>query len=109
MIKLIETGGPYGDCTSDFVVKFDRPYTIGEFIKEIYEEDTNGAWGRVRVLNGREWWDGIDICSYRSGKWETPCPPEYLDRVIESASCNGGWSLLNFYVTLKEVPEDAGD
>lgn len=109
MIKLIETGGPYGDCTSDFVVEFDHPYTIGKFIKEIYEKDTNGAWGHVRVLNGREWWDGIDICLYRYGKWEKPCPPEYLDRVIESATCNGGWSLLNFYVTLKEVSENAGD
>lgn len=44
MIKLIETGGPYGDCTSDFVVKFDRPYTIGELIKEIYEENDYSAW-----------------------------------------------------------------
>ena len=61
-------------------------------------------------MNGREWWDGIDICFYHYGKWEKPCPSEYLDRVIESATCNGGWSLLNFYVTLKEeVPENAGD
>lgn len=109
MIKLIQTGGPYGDCTSDFNVKFDRPYTIGEFIKEIYEEATERSWGHVYVTNGRDRWDGKAICFYRYG-WEKPCPPVYLDRVIESATCNGGWSLLNFYVTLKEeVPENARD
>ena len=109
MIKLIETGGPYGDCTSDFDVKFDRPYTIGELIKEIYEEDGD-SWGYVKIMNGREWWNGLDICLYRYGKWEKPCPPEYLDRVIESATCNGGWSRLDFYVTLtEEMPENAGD
>lgn len=110
MIKLIKTGGPYIDCTSNFIVKFDHPYTIGEFIKEVYEENTDGAWGHIRVTNGRESWFGTDICFYRYGKWEKPCPAEYLDRVIKSATCNGGYSLLNFYVTLtEEVEEDAGD
>lgn len=109
MIKLIETGGPYGDCTSDFDVKFDHPYTIGELIKEIYE-DGNDSWGHVKIMNGREWWNGLDICLYRYGKWEKPCPPEYLARVIESATCNGGWSRLDFYVILtEEVSENAGD
>lgn len=110
MIKLIEIGGPFGDQSFDYDVKFDHPYTIGEFIKEIYEEDTDGSWGHVYITNSREPWDGKEICFYRYGEWVKPCPPEYLDRIIESARCNGGWSLLSFHVTLKEeVSEDAGD
>ena len=108
MIKLIQTGGPYSDCTSFFDVKFDRPYTIGELIKEMYGEDSD-SWGYVRIMNGRRWWDGIDICFYRFG-WEKPCPPEYLDCTIESATAHGGWSRLDFNVILtEEVSENAGD
>lgn len=32
-MKMICTGGPYGDASSSYVVKLDKEYTVQEFVK----------------------------------------------------------------------------
>lgn len=34
-MKMICTGGPYGDASSSYVVKLDKEYTVQEFVKKL--------------------------------------------------------------------------
>ena len=95
-------------------VYFDHPYTVGEFIKDVYENrclDYGGdAYGVVDVGTFQTWRHRRSICEYRDGKWQTPCPQEYMNRTIRSARCHYGYSRYDFDIILtKEVPEDAGE
>lgn len=96
-------GSESGDATVAYNVRFDHPYTVGEFIKEFYEDSEYGNWGEVSIGDSpKQWWNCKTICFYRYGKWEIECPEEYLNRVIKSAHGRGGWSLYDFILVLKE-------
>lgn len=44
MFRLIRTHKPGGDECAPYDVRFDEPYTIGEFVKDVLTERCN-EWG----------------------------------------------------------------
>lgn len=104
MIKLeFIPNSASSDATTAYNVRFDHPYTVGEFIKEFYEDSKLGNWGSVEIGKSSDDWFGKKLCCYHSGKWEVECPKEYLDRVIKSAHGRGGWSMYDFVLVLEEA------
>ena len=47
-MKMICTGGPYGDASSSYVVKLDKEYTVQEFVKMVLDEKP-GEWGNFEI------------------------------------------------------------
>lgn len=92
------------DCTTAFLVEFDRPYTIGEFITEFFENNKEepNRWGCVAIGESEKDYFGERIAFYQFSKWQQECPKEYLNRVIKTAHGRGGWSLYDFVLVLEE-------
>lgn len=100
--RLIHTGGPYGDCTSRYDVKFNGPMTVREFIEEILNNNpiSNHEWGTIGIACEGEI-VGKPKCSYADGKITTePLPEEYMNKVIVSCTAHGGWSLMDYKITV---------
>lgn len=47
-MKMICTGGPYGDASSSYAVKLDKEYTVQEFVKMVLDEKP-GEWGNFEI------------------------------------------------------------
>ena len=78
MFRLIVAGPIGGDETRPYYVDLDRKYTVRQLIDEI-------------LLNNREW-----------GYIASQFPEEYLDRKIKCVHASGGWSRMEYIITLEE-------
>lgn len=90
------------DCTTAFLVEFDRSYTIGEFITEFFENTREHRWGYIKIGKSEKDYFGERIAFYQFGKWQVECPKEYLNRVIKTAHGRGGWSNYDFVFVLED-------
>ena len=92
----VHTGGPFGDATDNYVIEFDKPLKVSEFIEYVrsLKEYAHFMFDNVYPEECELDKDGSDI---------KPCPEKYLDREIESIDVNGGW--WNFGYKVKLVPE----
>lgn len=103
-MKLIHSGGPYGDCTSRYDVEFDKPTTVREFINEVLNNNpiSDHEWGTIDIAcKGGIY--GRPTCGYRHNKLTTePLPEEYMDKVITYCTAHGGWSLMNYTIYLEK-------
>lgn len=68
-MKMICTGGPYGDASSSYVVKLDKEYTVQEFVKMVLDEKP-GEWGNFEITTDFHYTytNRKDICEYKRGK-----------------------------------------
>lgn len=68
-MKMICTGGPYGDASSSYVVKLDKEYTVQEFVKMVLDEKP-GEWGNFEITTDFHYTytNQKDICEYKRGK-----------------------------------------
>ena len=96
MFKFKRTGGPFGDCTCNYDIEFDRPYTVAEFINEVLTERSD-EWGYIRVVTGNSRYEGPK-CEYRYGKLLSTLPEEYLDKHIAVCEANGGWTAMTYWL-----------
>lgn len=97
--RLVETGGPYGDCTCSYDVIFRSPMTLGEFIAALPHDERE--WGCVRAEHHK-------VAEYKRGTTVIMDSIYYfcnLNRVVVSATANGGWSLMDYWVVLAPDPE----
>lgn len=117
MIRLRMTDGPFGDCTSNWDVDMDRPYTVGEFIDWFFDNsDYRFMFERGTLLHGDAWigeatlGERNKIFQMSNGRITKECSSEYINRIIKRVWINGGWGMYSAYITLvEEVPENAGD
>lgn len=89
-IKLISTGGPYGDacCSYDFVLS--REMTLKEFVDLIIQD--KDEWGDVRL----GWFDD-PLLEYSHGKVKFFVSD--LDFMIKKVGkAHGGWSNMDYIV-----------
>lgn len=102
-IQFKHRAGPFGDCTSDYEVYFPENMTVYEFIIAVLEEYPE-EWGSFST----SWLDNAFI-KYKAGGLINICDKERFLRIkdyhIKKVSANGGWSLMNYYITTKEREE----
>ena len=95
---LKRTGPIGGDETAPYDVVFLEKMTVREFVEYVL---TLHEWGRIALcIPGFGSGDMQPYCQYRQDKLESELPEEYLDRTIASATAHGGWSLMNYTLTL---------
>ena len=100
--RLVETGGPYGDCTCSYDVIFRSPMTLGEFIAALPHDERE--WGAVRLANVF----GEKIGEYKQKTMLITDPIFYfsnIDRIVIDAKAHGGWSLMDYSIELAPDPE----
>lgn len=91
-IEFKQTGGPYGDETSNYDVTSDSK-TARDFVNDVLVH-YKGEWGYFS-LDGKRY-------EYRYGALLNDIPDEVLDReIVYPIKANGGWSLMSYRITLK--------
>ena len=100
MFKLSQKTPEGRDCTAAYEVILDKEYTVREFIYIVLTEFPRD-WGKIRVDDGSIF--GPVICAYWHGDIEdiSKLDKQYVDRRVISARAHGGWSLMDYYLTLK--------
>ena len=89
----IHTGGPFGDATDNYIIEFDKPLKVSEFIEYVRSQK---EWAHFYFDNVYPW----ECELHRDGRDIKPCPEKYLDREIESIDANGGWGNYGYDIKL---------
>lgn len=100
IFKPVCTGGPYGDCSSHYKVEIKQPCTVAQFVEFVNQQ---GEWGKVHI-NPIGWLgNGLATYNYDTHIKDKPLemPQHYLNRRIARIEAHGGWSNMDYYVTLK--------
>ena len=96
-MKFKCTGGPYGDCTSDYDVIFEKPYTVSELINEVLQKK---EWGYIGIYDGKSVF-GNPNCEYRKDKIITESlPKKYMNKFVKKCKASGGWSRMDYWIYL---------
>lgn len=102
MLTFIQTHATGGDCTAPYDVMLDKPYTVGEFIKEVLTTHSN-EWGEFFVRRkGRGYFDRMARAKYRYGEMKncngekTEIPEEFASLFIKEVKASGGWSAMDY-------------
>lgn len=100
-IKWHYIGGPYGDETSRYELKFNKSYTVQQLIDEILKDVRE--WGYIGIYTEGTIF-GKPVCEYSYGKLITsPLPEKYLNKKIIKCIANGGWTRMDYLIYLKEL------
>lgn len=94
MFSLEQSGPTGGDCTASYEVTLDKVYTVKEFVNDVLSKA--GEWGYINI-QGNSY-----TMSYKYGKMETPMMDSDGDKTISSVSAHGGWSRMDYHITIKE-------
>lgn len=89
-----------GDCTAWYEITDYKSDTVKGLIDEILQN--NREWGDIKILDGPDakWWD-CPKCEYRYGTLVSRLPDELLCKKIKSVKANGGWTCMNYYVSVE--------
>ena len=96
------TGGPYGDCTSSYdIILKKTPVTVRELIEDVVADERE--WGEISIVSDiTHWLDNSCALEYRWGKVIIDNIPEVIkDKEIIQCKANGGWSAMNYWLTVK--------
>lgn len=92
--------GPFGDCTSIYDVILNKEYTVKEFINDMLKA-LPGEWGAF-IIRAKDYPFGKEQSEYRYGKLLTTFSEETLNSKIKCIEAQGGWSLMDYNITLRE-------
>ena len=115
--ELKYKSGPHGDACTTYDLIFNKEdITLREFVKNVIERNPQ-EWGTFYVsyrdpelvklpyVAPNEQFSDVNI-EYKYGKLITTDKNEFMDRYIVTDSpkkfANGGWSCMNFWITLKD-------
>lgn len=101
MIKLTQTSETFGDSTAQYSVEMNRPYTVGEFIKEVL---TKKEWGKISIYDRDQRFESPS-CEYSGKELKTEMPETFLNKKIEKAIAHGGWSRMDYKLYIMDFPE----
>lgn len=93
-IKLIHTGGPYGDCMSNYNINFPEYITVDNFIIAVLK-DYPKEWGEFYHSYEKS------FAKYKNGEFFITDNKEYQNirnKIVLSASSHGGWSLMDYFI-----------
>lgn len=103
-MKMICTGGPYGDACCSYVVRLDREYTVQEFVEMVLEEKP-GEWGTIRICKNLERIpeNVLDVCDYKHGQITNSFSLlNTKKRKIEKVTAHGGWTGMDYFIKTKQ-------
>lgn len=101
MFKLIQTHTPGGDECAPYDVKFDKPYTIGELVREVLTT-RKYEWGGFDLRHkGCGYFDIFLSVEYRYGELIGELPEDIAKLSIISATSYGGWSAMNYNIIVE--------
>lgn len=103
LFRLVASGEVRGDCTAPYHVVLNRVCTVGEFINEVL---TKNEWGHIGIDRSSEGIDrrifGDPVCNYKKDTLLNCLPDEWLDKTIKSVKADGGWSRMDYLITVEE-------
>ena len=80
------------------MVSLNKECSVGEFIDSVLKRN---EWGYIGIKNHRHIF-GSPNCKYRRDKIvNTEFTEEYLYRKVATVSASGGWSRMDYILTLK--------
>ena len=96
-----QEGEPVGDATMWYCLEFDRTMTVREFVNEVLTERKD-EWGDITINIGHpmSFFEG-QCYEYRKGKLISSLPEELMDKKIQFAKANGGYSLMSYFLVLE--------
>ena len=95
MFTLTQATPTGGDCTAGYDVKFSNEYTVRELIEEVLKTHP-GEWGYFQLKNV-----GVRT-EYRYGRLvKQKFADVLLDSKIVKAYASGGWSRMDYYLTIE--------
>lgn len=98
MFRLITAGPVGGDETRPYIVDLDHDYTVEQFVQEVLLN--NREWGMISIE--KDLMFDRPRCRYEYGHLTSQLPDEYLTRKIKCVCASGGWSLMDYLITLEE-------
>ena len=103
MFRLHQIRPEGGDCTAPYDVELNGEYSVEQFIHDVLLNDRE--WGKIGIYNGQ----GLITdpnCEYRYGRLISKLPEEYLKLRVVSATAHGGWSLMDYVLTVEPANTD---
>lgn len=103
-MKMIHTGGPYGDACSSYDVQLDKEYTVQEFVEEVLKTKP-GEWGPITIVTDLKHTttSKVDECEYKHGKVTRDFAQTGSRAMkISEVKAHGGWSLMYYFIKPKE-------
>ncbi len=95
MFTLTRATPTGGDCTAGYDVGFSNEYTVREFIEEVLKTHP-GEWGYFELKNL-----GVRT-DYKHGRLlKQHFADELLNSKIVKAYASGGWSRMDYYLTIE--------
>lgn len=98
MFKLHQIRPEGSDCTAPYDVELNGEYTVEQFVKDVLLN--NREWGYIGIDNGSAIF-GDPKCEYRYGTLTSRLPDEYLKLRVVAASAHGGWSRMDYILTVE--------
>lgn len=104
MFTLIQTTPTGSDCTTGYMVKLDKIYTLKEFIDAVLSNQNE--WGRIIIATGDAKYS-VDYpqIGYKKGKL-TNIPSNITKNIIQhkvlSAIAHGGYSNMDYTIWLEK-------
>lgn len=96
--KFTQIGKTSGDETTPYMVSLNKECSVGEFIDSVLKRN---EWGYIGIKNHRHIF-GSPNCKYRRDKIvNTEFTEKYLYRKVATVSASGGWSRMDYILTLK--------
>ena len=102
-MKMIRTGGPYGDACSSYDVKLDHEYTVEEFTEEVLREKPE-EWGSFTITTDFHYifTNQTDESKYKYGKiTEHFKKKDSTAMVIAEVKAHGGYTAMDYYIKCK--------
>ncbi len=96
--KFIQTGKTAGDETTPYAVFLNEECSVGEFIDCVLKRK---EWGYIGIKSHGHIF-GSPNCEYRKDEIvRTDFTEEYLTRKVATVSAFGGWTRMDYLLTLK--------
>lgn len=95
---FIQTGKTARDATTPYAVSLNKECTVGEFIDCVLKRK---EWGYIGIKSYGHIF-GSPNCEYQGDKIiKTEFTNEDLSRMVSTVSASGGWSRMDYLITLK--------
>lgn len=106
MFTITQCTPTAGDCTAGYRVDLDKEYTLQEFI-DVILTNKKDEWGMIRIVKRNCPWYCCPSIGYRYGNiTNTPnIPKKFFDYKVKSVTARGGWTAMDYIVTLEKEVE----
>lgn len=109
MFRIVQTGKTRCDGTAPFNVILYQETTVREFIQEALAASDD--WGYIRIEKGLPI-ASTPCCPYKHGKLlpdaYIPFDEADMDRIVVSATADGGVRRMDYWLNLQEKEPEAG-